>query len=161
MMELESPPLSSEICSRTVSITPHFLNALTEPTIPIFSYEALDTSRDPSCNQPFVQRTRENQPMAPLVPFFSAGALPDHVNIVTKNFHEEKRRKGGAIELEKCKLLEMVQYSCNPPQDGIPQPGVVVCKPVVRLFRRFVTSRLLLLPVSHPDSSQMRRWLDG
>ncbi|KAL3496732.1 hypothetical protein BJX62DRAFT_231936 [Aspergillus germanicus] len=74
--------------------------------------------------------------MAPLVPFFSAGALPDHVNIVTKNFQEEKRRKGGAIELEKCKLLEMVQYSCNPPQDGIPQPGVVVCKPVVRLFRR-------------------------
>jgi hypothetical protein len=33
----------------------------------------------------------------------------------------------------------MVQYSCNPPQDGIPQPGVVVCKPVVRLFRRLVT----------------------
>jgi hypothetical protein len=57
--------------------------------------------------------------------------------------------------------LEMVQYSCNPPQEGIPQPGVVVCKPVVRLFRRFVNSKLLFLPVSHTDSSQMRRWLDG
>ncbi|KAL4784773.1 hypothetical protein BJX76DRAFT_356758 [Aspergillus varians] len=73
--------------------------------------------------------------MAPLVPVFSAEKLPDHVNIVTRNF-QEKRRKGGTVELEKCKLLEMVQYSCNPPQDGIPKPGVVVCKPVVRLFRR-------------------------
>ncbi|KAL4809902.1 hypothetical protein BDV18DRAFT_129840 [Aspergillus unguis] len=73
--------------------------------------------------------------MAPLVPVFSPEKLPDHVNIVTRNF-QEKRRKGGAVELEKCKLLEMVQYSCNPPQNGIPEPGVVVCKPVVRLFRR-------------------------
>ncbi|OGM45266.1 hypothetical protein ABOM_006434 [Aspergillus bombycis] len=73
--------------------------------------------------------------MAPLVPIFSAEALPDHVSIVRKNF-QERRRKGGPVELEKCKLMEMVQYSCNPPQDGIPTPGVVVCKPVVRLFRR-------------------------
>ncbi|GJP93158.1 hypothetical protein CBS115989_6696 [Aspergillus niger] len=73
--------------------------------------------------------------MAPLVPVFSAEALPEHVNIVTKNF-QEKRRKGGPVELEKCKLLEMVQYSCNPPQEGIPKPGVVNCKPIVRLFRR-------------------------
>ncbi|KAB8073123.1 hypothetical protein BDV29DRAFT_157924 [Aspergillus leporis] len=73
--------------------------------------------------------------MAPLVPIFSADSLPDHVSIVRRNF-QERRRKGGPVELEKCKLLEMVQYSCNPPQDGIPPPGVVVCKPVVRLFRR-------------------------
>ncbi|KAL5333514.1 hypothetical protein BJX70DRAFT_403480 [Aspergillus crustosus] len=73
--------------------------------------------------------------MAPLVPVFSVEKLPDHVNIVTKNF-TEKRRKGGTVELEKCKLMELVQYSCNPPKDGIPEPGVVVCKPVVRLFRR-------------------------
>jgi hypothetical protein len=59
------------------------------------------------------------------------------VNIVTKNF-QEKRRKGETIELEKCKLLEMMQYSCNPPEDGVPPPGVVICKPVVRLFRRYV-----------------------
>jgi hypothetical protein len=74
--------------------------------------------------------------MAPLVPIFSADSLPDHVSIVRRNF-QERRRKGGPVELEKCKLLEMVQYSCNPPQDGIPPPGVVVCKPVVRLFRRY------------------------
>ncbi|EAW09969.1 uncharacterized protein ACLA_041910 [Aspergillus clavatus NRRL 1] len=73
--------------------------------------------------------------MAPLVPVFHAEALPDHVNVVSRNF-QERRRKGGPVDLKKCKLLEMVQYSCNPPQDGIPKPGVVVCKPIVRLFRR-------------------------
>ncbi|KAL3482194.1 hypothetical protein BJX99DRAFT_252909 [Aspergillus californicus] len=74
--------------------------------------------------------------MAPLVPVFSAESLPDHVNIVTKNFQDEKRRKGVTVDLEKCKLMEMLQHSCNPPQGAIPAPGVVVCKPAVRLFRR-------------------------
>lgn len=74
--------------------------------------------------------------MAPLVPVFPADSLPDHVHIVRRNF-QDKRRKGPPIDLKECPLLEMVQYSCNPPQDGIPKPGVVVCKPVVRLFRRY------------------------
>ncbi|KAL3432711.1 hypothetical protein BDV09DRAFT_197476 [Aspergillus tetrazonus] len=73
--------------------------------------------------------------MAPLVPLFDVEKLPEHVNIVTKNFHQEKRRKGGAVDLEKCKLMEMVQYSCNPPPKP-PGPGVVVCNQVVRLFRK-------------------------
>lgn len=73
--------------------------------------------------------------MAPLVPVFSAESLPDHVNTVRRNF-QEKRRKGQPIDLKECPLLEMTQFSCNPPQDGVPEPGVVVCKPVVRLFRR-------------------------
>lgn len=83
--------------------------------------------------------------MAPLVPLFSAATLPDHVNTVRRNFHEEKRRKGDPIELSNCPLLEMVQYSCNPPQEGIPQPGVIVCKPVVRLFRKYVFPSISLL----------------
>lgn len=33
--------------------------------------------------------------------------------------------------------MELVQYSCNPPEEGILAPGVVKCKPIVRLFRRF------------------------
>ncbi|KAL1982925.1 hypothetical protein VTN96DRAFT_777 [Rasamsonia emersonii] len=73
--------------------------------------------------------------MAPLVPVFSATDLPDRVQIVHSAF-KEKRRKGEPIDLEKCALLEMVQYSCNPPSEGIQPPGVVKCKPVVRLFRR-------------------------
>lgn len=92
---------------------------------------------------PFCTRQSTLQPtrkMAPLVPLFSAATLPDHVNTIRRNFYEEKRRKGDPVELSNCPLFEMVQYSCNPPQDGIPQPGVIVCKPVVRLFRRYSPS---------------------
>lgn len=70
--------------------------------------------------------------MAPLVPIFPASTLPERVNIVTKNF-KEKHRKGPSIELEKCQLLEMLQYSCQPPQMG----SAPVCTPIVRWFRRY------------------------
>jgi len=73
--------------------------------------------------------------MAPLVRVFSAEDLPDRVNTVQRNF-QDKRRKGPAVNLKECALLEMMQYSCNPPSENIPQPGVIVCQPVVRLFRR-------------------------
>lgn len=75
--------------------------------------------------------------MAPLIPIFPTTDLPDRVQIVHSAF-KEKRRKGDPIDLEKCALLELVQYSCNPPSEGIQAPGVVKCKPVVRLFRRCV-----------------------
>ncbi|KAJ5884757.1 hypothetical protein N7495_009267 [Penicillium taxi] len=73
--------------------------------------------------------------MAPLVPVFSVETLPDHVNTVQRNF-VEKRRKGDQINLKECPLFEMVQYSCNPPNKPGPEAGVVLCDPVVRLFRR-------------------------
>ena len=73
--------------------------------------------------------------MAPLVPVFPAESLPDHVNTIRRNFID-KRRKGEPVNLKECPLLEMTQFSCNPPQNGVPEPGVVVCEPVVRLFRR-------------------------
>ncbi|CAI7657227.1 unnamed protein product [Penicillium manginii] len=73
--------------------------------------------------------------MAPLVPCFNAETLPEHVNTIKRNF-QDKRRKGPDVNLKECQLLEMLQYSCNPPQEEIPKPGVIVCKPVVRLFRR-------------------------
>ncbi|CRG88411.1 hypothetical protein PISL3812_05441 [Talaromyces islandicus] len=69
--------------------------------------------------------------MAPLVPVFSTDDLPDRVQFVRSGF-KEKRRKGGNVDLEKCDLMEMVQYSCNPPEEGIQAPGVVKCKPIVR-----------------------------
>ncbi|KAJ5377143.1 uncharacterized protein N7496_004552 [Penicillium cataractarum] len=81
--------------------------------------------------------------MAPILRTFSAENLPDHVNTIQRNF-QDKRRKGPVVNLKECQLLEMVQYSCNPPDGGIPQPGVITCEPIVRLFRR-----------------QMRRRIDG
>ncbi|KKA23261.1 hypothetical protein T310_2686 [Rasamsonia emersonii CBS 393.64] len=79
--------------------------------------------------------------MAPLVPVFSATDLPDRVQIVHSAF-KEKRRKGEPIDLEKCALLEMVQYSCNPPSEGIQPPGVVKCKPVMRWWSHSRNDRL-------------------
>jgi hypothetical protein len=73
--------------------------------------------------------------MAPLVPVFHAENLPDHVNTIQRNF-QAKRRKGPAVNLKECQLLEMVQYSCNPPSEEIPQPGSITCQPITRLFRR-------------------------
>lgn len=73
--------------------------------------------------------------MAPLSPAFATDDLPDRIQFVQKGF-KEKRRKGGTVDLEKCALMELVQYSCNPPTDGIQAPGVVKCKPIVRLFRK-------------------------
>ncbi|KAK2759939.1 hypothetical protein FQN54_002675 [Arachnomyces sp. PD_36] len=72
--------------------------------------------------------------MAPLVEVWPASELPDRVQVVRSGF-KDKRRKD-PIDLEKCKLMEMVQYSCNPPTEPPPGPGVVHCKPIVRLFRR-------------------------
>lgn len=73
--------------------------------------------------------------MAPLVPVFLAAELPDRIQVVRSGF-KEKRRKGGPIDLSQCPLFELVQYSCNPPSEGIQPPGVVKCKPIVRLFRK-------------------------
>lgn len=73
--------------------------------------------------------------MAPLCHVFHAENLPDNVNTIRVNF-KEKRRKGPAVNLKECQLLEMVQYSCNPPSVDIPQPGVITCQPITRLFRR-------------------------
>ncbi|KAN0071755.1 hypothetical protein V8E54_010351 [Elaphomyces granulatus] len=78
--------------------------------------------------------------MPPLVPLFPPSELTERVQVVQSGFIKEKRRKGPPVELEKCVLLEMVQYSCNPPSEGIQPPGVVKCKPLVRLFRRCADS---------------------
>lgn len=101
--------------------------------------------------------------MAPLVHKHTVESLPERINIVNKNFQDEKRRKGPAIDLKECPLFEMTQYSCNPPDEGVPTPGVVTCKPLVKLFRRYVfgisnpgrRGRLMLMAV------QVRWGFDG
>jgi hypothetical protein len=74
--------------------------------------------------------------MPPLVPLFSASELPERVQTVRSGF-QEKRRKGPPIDLDQCALLELMQYSCNPPSEGVQPPGVVKCKPILRLLRRY------------------------
>jgi Mitochondrial export protein Som1 len=68
--------------------------------------------------------------MAPPVESWSARELPDRVQVTA-----EGRRRKDWIELEKCELLQMVQYECSVLHEG--RPGApVVCRPVERLFRR-------------------------
>ncbi|KKZ67308.1 hypothetical protein EMCG_07008 [[Emmonsia] crescens] len=78
--------------------------------------------------------------MSPLTQPFPTSNLPAAIQTTTKNF-QETARKPPALNLSQCALMEMVQYSCNPPEKGPPQGstsggGVIECESVVRLFRR-------------------------
>ncbi|KAI1907870.1 hypothetical protein LOZ61_005882 [Ophidiomyces ophidiicola] len=73
--------------------------------------------------------------MAPPVTPFPAASLPVHVHLTTHGF-KPKARKGPPTDLSSCPLYAMTQFSCNPPSKGVPDPGIVRCETVVRLFRR-------------------------
>ncbi|PGH00339.1 hypothetical protein GX51_05837 [Blastomyces parvus] len=77
--------------------------------------------------------------MSPLTQSFPTSALASAVQTTTKNFQETARKPPG-VNLSECALMEMVQYSCNPPEKGPPQGPtggpVIECESVVRLFRR-------------------------
>lgn len=75
--------------------------------------------------------------MAPPVEAFPPQELEARVQYDARG----RRKKGGPIELEQCKLLEMVQYACEVENKNDPR-GRVMCKPLVRLFRRWVETRL-------------------
>ena len=64
--------------------------------------------------------------MGPPVESFPTSELAMRVNILPNG----RRRKGGDIELSRCELLELVQYSCHLKGD------VIQCEPIVKLFRR-------------------------
>lgn len=67
--------------------------------------------------------------MSPPVEKFPATELPARVQIYQKGY-KDKRRKT-PVDLEKCELMEMLQYRCDP------RPGrMIVCEEVVKLFRR-------------------------
>ena len=69
--------------------------------------------------------------MAPPTETFPAIELPYRVQVTTQG----KRRKGDAIDLKECELLEMVQYSCRVEDEQNGKP--VRCYPIVRLFRKY------------------------
>ena len=70
--------------------------------------------------------------MPPPVETFPVSELGYRVNIVPNG----KRRKGGDIDMSKCELLELVQYSCGLKESQTLGPKVIQCEPVVKLFRR-------------------------
>ena len=68
--------------------------------------------------------------MAPTIEEFLPAQLEQRLQYTMNG----KLRKS-PVELEKCKLMEMVQYMCEVSNRNDPH-AVVVCQPVVRLFRR-------------------------
>lgn len=70
--------------------------------------------------------------MAPPIETFPVSELPERV----MQLPDGRRRKGEAIDLKKCELLELVQYNCEVKgMKGHPQ-AVIQCMPVTKLFRR-------------------------
>ena len=71
--------------------------------------------------------------MAPMIEAFPPWKLESRVNLTPQG---KLLRKGERIELEKCKLRELVQFDCEL-RGPVGNPrSVVVCAPIVRMFRR-------------------------
>ncbi|KAF2175680.1 hypothetical protein K469DRAFT_609889 [Zopfia rhizophila CBS 207.26] len=69
--------------------------------------------------------------MAPPLEQFHASQLPVRINTLLNG---KPRRP--PIKLEECPLMEMVQYKCNIKKSDLPERPVILCEPVVRLFRK-------------------------
>lgn len=69
--------------------------------------------------------------MTPPCRVFQASQLPATIQFDDNN----KRRKGGSIDLSACELLSMVQYDCQIDRPDL-RGSRVECWPVQRWFRR-------------------------
>jgi hypothetical protein len=58
---------------------------------------------------------------------FSVSELEKHVNI-----NEKGKKRKPAVNLEECKLMQMVQYNC----EVVKRTKEVECRPILRLFRQ-------------------------
>lgn len=98
--------------------------------------------------------------MTPPVESFPASQLKQRVESTA----DGRRQKGEMVDLRDCELLEMVQYSCKLRRD----PGgeaMISCKPIMRLFRRWVTTNLGFLNlhtnvklINCPDAKMIFSW---
>lgn len=79
--------------------------------------------------------------MSPPCRVFPASQLPTEIQL-----ENDKRRKGGKIDLSACELLSMVQYDCQIDRPDLSN-SPVRCWPVQRWFRRYVLFLALLFPL--------------
>lgn len=71
--------------------------------------------------------------MAPPVEAFHASELRERVQTTA-----EGRQRKEPVDLEKCEILEMVQYSCYLMGGKNGQQPDIKCEPIIRAFRRYV-----------------------
>jgi len=69
--------------------------------------------------------------MAPLAEAFHPSDLQDRVQYVPNG----KRRKP-AVDLKKCELKELLQFSCDLKGPKSDPKSYVECEPMLRLFRK-------------------------
>lgn len=69
--------------------------------------------------------------MAPPTRIYPASALPAEFNTLANG----KPRKPPIADLKDCALKEMVQYKCNIHKTDKVKSPLVVCEPLVRMFR--------------------------
>lgn len=84
--------------------------------------------------------------MAPLTEAFHPSDLQNRVQYVPNG----KRRKRG-VDLKKCELKELLQYSCDLKGPKNDPKSYVVCEPVLRLFRKYVTDLCLSERAREPE----------
>ena len=70
--------------------------------------------------------------MTPPIESFPASHLRYRIQVTAQG----KRRKR-TLDLAQCELMELVQYSCHL-EGRPPSKPLVVCDPIVRLFRKLV-----------------------
>jgi hypothetical protein len=75
-------------------------------------------------------REGKHPKMPPPYPIFRAAELPDQLQKATR-----KQKAQEPIVLQKCQLLELLQYDCQL-EEGDPKHARIVCEPVERLFRK-------------------------
>jgi inner membrane protease subunit SOM1 len=66
---------------------------------------------------------------------FPASEITAHVNTTAKG----KLRKP-PVDLEKCALMEMTQYKCDVEGGENRKTAKTVCRPILRLFRRYLAN---------------------
>lgn len=81
--------------------------------------------------------------MTPPIESFPASELPVRVQLTTQG-----RLRKNPINLAKCDLMEVLQYSCHL-EGKRPETAIVKCEPIVRLFRRFVRPKSARFPIIH------------
>lgn len=75
--------------------------------------------------------SKVHQGLGPAVQTFSISELEKEVN-----YDEKGKKKKRLVNLEDCKLMQMVQYSCT----VVKARKEVECRPLLRLFRQYVNS---------------------
>lgn len=70
--------------------------------------------------------------VGPPVHSFPVSELEEHVNI-----NEKGRKRKLPVNLDECKLMQLVQYDCRVEKrtDGV-KKREVQCRPILRLFRQ-------------------------